>query len=505
MTIATPITADSGATTLPPVDVDLLIVGAGISGIGMAVHMQMHCPGKRVAMVEARAELGGTWDLFRYPGIRSDSDMFTLGFGFEPWRGDRAIADGGTIRRYLNQIVDDRGLRGQIRFGTRVLAADWDSAAARWTVTMAGADGQQRLTTRFLYMGSGYYDYEQGHDVAFPGRESFTGQIIHPQFWPQDADLAAKQVVVIGSGATAITLVPSIASTAAHVTMLQRTPSWYFIRPSRDWVANGLRRILPEETAYRLVRWKNITLQGFAFRRAMARPRQFGNMLMKPVRRALGGRFNPVDFTPPYNPWEQRICLVPDSDFFAAITAGQASIVTDRIDHFDAGGIVLASGQRLDADVIVTATGLKLAVAGKVAFRVDGRAVHWPDHIYYKNCMFSGLPNLAMVFGYVNASWTLRADLVADYICRVIRHMDASGAAIATPTLPGDSVDEAPLFAFSSGYLQRADGTLPKNGAAWPWQLSQDYRADKAAMAGPVDDGVLRLEPAPAPALHPIA
>ncbi|MDX8357685.1 NAD(P)/FAD-dependent oxidoreductase [Sphingopyxis terrae] len=479
-----------------PVDQDVLIVGAGLSGIGMAAHLQMHSPDRSFALVERRANLGGTWDLFRYPGIRSDSDMHTLGFVFEPWRHEKSIADGPSILEYLNRIVDERGIREHIRFNNKVVGADWDSAAARWTVTMEDDKGAVSTTTaRWLYLGSGYYDYDEPFDANFTGREDFAGQIIHPQFWPKDFDYSGKKVVVIGSGATAVTIVPSMADKAAHVTMLQRTPTWYAIRPAKDGFANFLRKVLPEKTAYRLTRFKNIRLQDIVFRRAREKPEKVADFLTKKLKQALGDRYDPVAFTPPYNPWDQRLCLVPDGDFFEAMKAGKASVVTDHIERFDKTGIQLKSGQHLDADVIITATGLKLAVAGKIPVRVDGEPVAWNEHFYYKACMFSNVPNFSVVFGYLNASWTLRADIVSEYVCRVLNHMRDAGTTVATPLLADPtSLTEENIFDFSSGYIQRALHIMPKNADKLPWRLSQNYVQDRIDMrTGPVDDGVLKF------------
>ncbi len=478
-----------------PVDQDVLIVGAGLSGIGMAAHLQMHSPDRSFALVERRANLGGTWDLFRYPGIRSDSDMHTLGFVFEPWRHEKSIADGPSILEYLNRIVDERGIREHIRFNNKVVGADWDSAAARWTVTMDDKGAVSTTTARWLYLGSGYYDYDEPFDANFTGREDFAGQIIHPQFWPKDFDYSGKKVVVIGSGATAVTIVPSMADKAAHVTMLQRTPTWYAIRPAKDGFANFLRKILPEKTAYRLTRFKNIRLQDIVFRRAREKPEKVADFLTKKLKQALGDRYDPVAFTPPYNPWDQRLCLVPDADFFEAMKAGKASVVTDHIERFDKTGIQLKSGQHLDADVIITATGLKLAVAGKIPVRVDGEPVAWNEHFYYKACMFSNVPNFSVVFGYLNASWTLRADIVSEYVCRVLNHMRDTGTTVATPLLADPtSLTEENIFDFSSGYIQRALHIMPKNADKLPWRLSQNYVQDRIDMrTGPVDDGVLKF------------
>ena len=477
-------------------DFDVLIVGAGISGIGMAAHMEMKSPGHSYAIVERRDNLGGTWDLFRYPGIRSDSDMHTLGFDFEPWKHEKSIADGPAILEYLNKIADERGIRQHIRFSHKVISADFREDEARWHVEMELADGSTtRLTANFVYLGSGYYDYDEPHDPGFELGE-FEGKVVHPQFWPEDLDYAGKKVVVIGSGATAVTIVPSISDKAAHVTMLQRTPTWMFARPAKDKIANTLRRFLPEKLAYKITRYKNIKMQDIAFKRARETPEKMKAMLSKGIEKALGPDYDKAAFTPPYNPWDQRICLVPDDDLFEAMKAGKASVVTDHIEGFEAGGIRLRSGDFLEADIIITATGLKLAGAGKIAISVNGEAVDFSQRFYYKGCMFSNVPNLSTVFGYINASWTLRADINSDYICRVLNEMRNKGSTIVTPVLTPAmeaQLEDEDIFAgFSSGYLQRAKGINPKNATQYPWRLNQEYVADRKLMASdPVDDGIL--------------
>lgn len=479
-------------------DFDVLIVGAGISGIGMAAHMRMKCPGRSFALVERRDNLGGTWDLFRYPGIRSDSDMHTLGFVFEPWRHEKSIADAPAILQYLDHIVDERDIRRHIRFGHKVIAADFDNATARWTVTVETGEGERkRITANWLYLGSGYYDYDEPFDPGFEFGE-FEGQVIHPQFWPEDLDYAGKRAVVIGSGATAVTIVPAMSEKAAHVTMLQRTPTWMFCRPAKDRFANVLRSWLPEKLAYRITRWKNVTLQDIGFKRARSRPEKVKAFLHRNIRKIMGKDFDLAPFTPPYNPWEQRVCLVPDDDLFTAIKQGRASVVTGRIAAFEKGGVRLEDGQHLPADIVVTATGLKLAIAGKIAISVDGAAVNFAERFYYKGCMFSNLPNLAVVFGYLNASWTLRADINSDYICRVLNAMDASGADIAVPVLASDhALEEDDIFDFSSGYIQRGKHIMPRNAVAYPWRLNQEYVLDRKRMqADPIEDGILAFRSA---------
>lgn len=483
-------------------DVDVLIVGAGISGIGMAAHMKMLCPDRSFAIIERRAQIGGTWDLFRYPGVRSDSDMHTLGFIFEPWKHEKSIADGPAILDYLNRIVDERDIRRDIRFESKVVSADFDGEAANWVVTLEGNDGQRsRVTAGWMYLGSGYYDYDKPYEAQFEGREDFKGEIIHPQFWPENLDYTGKRVVVIGSGATAVTIVPSMAAKAAHVTMLQRTPTWYGIRPARDAIANFLRKILPEELAYRITRWKNVRLQNIVFKRAKTKPEQVKQFLTKRIKEALGDKYDEKAFTPPYDPWDQRLCLVPDADLFEAIKAGKASVVTDHIDRFDATGIKLKSGKHLDADIIITATGLKMVMAGKIAISVDGVPVDFADRYYYKGAMFSNVPNLATVFGYLNASWTLRADINARYICNVLNAMKARGMEVAVPKLaPNHRLDDDDIYALSSGYIERARHLLPKSTSDMRWRLNQDYLRDVAWMrADPVEDGVLQFgHPRPA-------
>jgi monooxygenase len=482
-------------------DMDVAIIGAGISGIGMAVHLQQHCPDRSFALFERRPNLGGTWDLFRYPGIRSDSDMHTLGFVFEPWTEQKAIADGPNILAYLNRIADERGIRPKIRFENKILAVSWESGSARWTLDIEHGDGtRSTATANYLYVGAGYYDYDDPYNPNFPGRDSFKGEVIHPQFWPDNLDYAGKKVVVIGSGATAVTLVPNMADNssghgAAHVTMLQRTPTYYFIRPAEDGFANFLRRIMPDTWAYRLTRFKNVRLQNFAFKYARRKPEKMKEKLLKPLRETLGERMNNTDFQPPYNPWEQRLCLVPDNDLFEAMNDGRADVVTDHIERFTETGIQLTSGKHLDADIIITATGLKLAVAGKIAVTVDGQPIDWHNHFYYRGCMFSNVPNLATVFGYLNASWTLKADIVAAYTCRVLNHMRATDTDIALPQLLDKDANAAEVvFDFSSGYVQRALDYLPQNGVADPWRLNQDYLHDRGILLrGPVDDGTLRF------------
>ena len=475
---------------------DVLIVGAGLSGIGAAHHLQQRCPDKRFAIVEKRASIGGTWDLFRYPGVRSDSDMYTLGYAFRPWTDAQAIADGPSILRYIRATAEEAGIVAKIRFGHVVRRAEWSSADALWTVHGERVEDGAPVTwrARFLYVCSGYYRYDKGHRPEFAGEADFAGPVVSPQFWPEDLDVGGKRIVVIGSGATAVTLVPALASTAAHVTMLQRSPSYIVSRPRRDPIAQGLRRVLPERLAYAATRWKNVFLQAFFYRLARRRPEPFARRIVAMAEAQLGpGCDVGVHFTPRYRPWDQRLCLVPDGDLFDAIRSGRASVVTDTIDRFDADGIRLASGQRLDADIVVAATGLELNVLGDIALSVDGQARRANEAMVYKGMMLSDVPNLALCFGYVNASWTLKADLTAEFVCRLLRRMDRRAATIVVPRRdPAVAVE--PFLSFTSGYVQRASAILPKQGTRRPWQVHQNYFMDMLALRfGRIDDGVLRF------------
>ena len=475
-------------------EIDVLIVGAGISGISMAAHMKMMCPELSFTMLERRDKLGGTWDLFRYPGVRSDSDMHTLGFRFEPWIHEKAIAEAEAIRQYLHRVVGERGIDRHIRFGTRVIAADWRGDEARWHVTAEDAAGRHELTARFLYLASGYYDYDDPHDARLPGLEAFGGTVIHPQFWPEDLDYAGKRVVVVGSGATAVTIVPAMTDRAAHVTMLQRTPTWMAAGPSRDRLANGLRKWLPGWLAYWITRQKNIRLRHLFFTKARSEPDKVADFLSGLLKEELGEHYS-ADYQPPYAPWDQRLCLVPDSDFFESVKAGKAAIVTGGIETFEQDGVRLKSGEKLPADIVITATGLRLALGGKIAVSLDGEPVDWAERWFYRGCLFSNVPNLAIVFGYLNASWTLRADNNSDYVCRVLNRMADKRADVVLPYLPEDhAMEEADIIVFSSGYLQRARSVMPKSAATLPWRLNQNYLEDtRDFRKRPVDDGVLRF------------
>jgi cation diffusion facilitator CzcD-associated flavoprotein CzcO len=460
---------------------DVLIVGAGLSGIGAAWHLQDKCPGKSYAILEAREASGGTWDLFRYPGVRSDSDMYTLGYSFRPWKEAKAIADGPSILTYIREVANDHGIDKRIHYGHKVVAAAWSTPDARWTVEVeAGPDRvPRRFTCSFLWMCSGYYDYEAGYLPEFAGMDRFKGRIVHPQKWTDDIDYAGKRVVVIGSGATAVTLVPALATTAEHVTMLQRSPTYMVARPSQDQLANKLRRRLPLKLAYWATRWRNVLLGMYFYQMCKRKPDKVKSLLLGGVRQMLGPDYDiDTHFTPRYNPWDQRLCLVPDADFFRAIRRGKVSLVTDHIKSFTETGVKLKSGAELAADLIVTATGLMLVPLGKAKLSVDGRAVDPAKTFIYKGMMYSDVPNLASVFGYTNASWTLKADLVCEYVCRLINHMDRGGYRQCTPRNGDPTLAEEPWVNFSSGYIQRALSLQPKQGSKRPWKLYQNYALD---------------------------
>jgi len=479
---------------------DAIIVGAGLSGIGAAVHLQNDFPGRRFTILESRGAIGGTWDLFRYPGVRSDSDMFTLGYAFKPWTDAKSLADGPAIRRYIVETAVEHGLDHQIRFGHQVLRADWSSADARWTLEIAhapdatGATRRSRISCNFLLACSGYYRYSEGHAPEFAGATDFNGRIVHPQFWPADLDYAGKRVVVIGSGATAVTLVPEMAKTAAHVTMLQRSPTYVLSLPARDKIANALRRRLPGMLAYRLTRTKNIAVAMLFFRLSRRWPAKVKKNLIGMVRQALGPTHDvATHFTPRYDPWDQRVCFVPDGDLFESLKSGQAEVVTDHIDRFTATGIRLQSGRDLPADIVVSATGLTLNLLGDVAFSIDGQALDLSQTLGYKGMMFSGVPNLIYTFGYTNASWTLKADLTANYASRLFAHMDKHGLAVATP-VRGAGIETRPFLDFSSGYVQRATAFMPKQGSKAPWRLYQNYLLDLLTLRyRRIADGTLKL------------
>lgn len=480
--------------------IDVMIVGAGLSGIGAACHLTRSCPNRSYAILERRARLGGTWDLFRYPGVRSDSDMHTLGYAFKPWLAKEAIADGPAILSYLHETAHTYGVEEKIRFNHQLVSASWDSEHSQWTLEVEVQSAQRlKLTCNFLVMCAGYYDYAQGHTPDFPGVESFGGTVVHPQHWPEDLDYSDKKVVVIGSGATAVTLVPAMAKTAARVTMLQRSPTYIAAMPRVDRVALALRAVLPEAAAYALIRRKNIGFQQFVYGLAQKRPAWMKRQLLKRTRRALGAKVD-VDrhFSPTYNPWVQRLCVAPDGDFFKSIKSGDAHVVTDTIKSFMPDGIELNSGQHLDADIIITATGLKLNVLGDVALSVDGTAVDLGQTYAYKGLAYAGVPNLCSVFGYVNASWTLRSDLICQYVCRVLNHMDEHQKTRCVPRLSkadGDMAARPFVDGFTPGYLTRIMSRLPNQGDRAPWLNTQNYQHDVEQMSrAPIDDGVMRFD-----------
>jgi monooxygenase len=489
-------------TSTPPdpnCPLDVLIVGAGLSGIGAAHHLQRRCPDHRYAIVEARNSLGGTWDLFRYPGIRSDSDMYTLGYDFKPWKQAKAIADGPAILQYIRETADEAGITPHIRFGQAVRSAAWNSADACWTVQVeqVATGDVSSLRARFLYLCGGYYSYAGGHRPVFDGEADFAGRVVEPQRWPADLDHAGRRVVVIGSGATAVTLVPEMAKTAAHVTMLQRSPTYIVSRPSVDAIAQRLNRWLPSGLAYAITRWKNVLVGRFYYRLARRRPALVKQRIVEMAAQALGPQVDvATHFTPRYNPWDQRVCVVPDGDLFQQIRSGRASVVTDTVARFTPTGLRLASGAELAADIVVVATGLKLNVLNDVVITVDGRPVDAGQAMSYKGMMLSDVPNLAMAFGYTNASWTLKADLTAGYVCRLLRHMRRHGHTSAMPRRD-PTVPAQPFLSFTSGYVQRAAGLLPQQGLRKPWQVHQSYLADLLTIRfDRLADGVMQFGPA---------
>jgi monooxygenase len=481
--------------------VDVLIVGAGLSGVGAGCHLTRRCPEKSFVILEGRERMGGTWDLFRYPGVRSDSDMYTLGYSFRPWRDAKAIADGPDILNYIRDTAAEFGVDKKIRYGHRVRRATWSSEDALWTVEAetGGEKGLVRFTCNFLYTCTGYYDYASGYTPEWPGVERFRGRVVHPQKWPEDLDYEGKRVVVIGSGATAVTLVPAMAASAAHVTMLQRSPTYVASMPAEDRIANWLRRRLPERAAYALARWKNVLLGMFFYNLARRRPDIFKRMIAKGNRKQLGPDFDLKHFTPQYDPWDQRLCLAPNADIFRAIRGGRASVVTDHIEAFTETGLQLKSGGRLDSDIIVTATGLVLKLMSGMQLSVDGVAVDLPRTLVYKGMMFDEVPNYAFAIGYTNASWTLKCDLTAEYVCRLLKHMDAHGYARCMPRVNDPEVKGEPIIDFTSGYVRRALDTLPRQGSKTPWRLHQNYVRDLSMLRyGRVEDGAMEFEPAPA-------
>lgn len=473
---------------------DVIIIGAGISGIGAAVHLKTHCPGKSFAVLEGRGAIGGTWDLFRYPGIRSDSDMHTLGYNFKPWKKPKAIADGHTIRAYVQETAEEYGIVPHIRFKHLVRRLSWSSADSLWTVEAAHEGRAVSFTARYVILCSGYYRYSAGYTPEFAGLPRFKGTLIHPQLWPEDLDYTGKRVIVIGSGATAVTLVPAMADKAAHVTMLQRSPTYIVSLPAADAVANWLRKHLPLSLAYRLTRLKNMALQLIYFTAARAFPEQTRKRFLDLIREQLGPDYDLAHFTPRYKPWDERLCVIPDNDLFEAIKAGKVSIVTDHIDTFTEAGLKLRTGREIEADIIITATGLELQFAGGAEVRVDERPIDIGKSVLYKGIMFSGVPNMAFVFGYTNASWTLRADLLAEYFCRMINFMDARDYVEAKPKEPDSTMPVKPLGNLTSGYFKRAEDLLPREGLKGPWRNPQNYVFDIFRFRfGAIDDDILEF------------
>lgn len=491
-------------------DVDVLVVGAGISGIGAAWHLRQQCPGQRIAVLEGRSGIGGTWDLFRYPGIRSDSDMHTLGFGFRPWREARAIADGPSILDYLKDTVNESALAPFIHFARRVVAAAWDGEQQRWLLDVRHNDEHETWTTRFLHVCSGYYDYEQPHVPQFEGIEDFAGTCVHAQHWPDDLDYADQRVVVVGSGATAVTLVPAMAPTARRVTMVQRSPTWIVSMPAVDRLAETLRRNLPAKWAYTLTRIKNIAFQRYLYHRTRVAPDKVAAELLRRARRSLGPDVD-VDkhFTPAYAPWDQRLCLVPDSDLFRALRGGKAHVVTGDIERFETDGLRMKDGELVAADLVVLATGLRLKLLGGIEFTVDGEPVDFASRYSYKGMMVEGVPNMLHTFGYINASWTLRVDLNARFLCRLVETMEQRRVEQVTPRLRPEDADMVPrpwIDGFSSGYVQRSIHLFPRQGDHDPWRNTQNYLLDRRLVGrGSLDDGALVFGPPPATARAPDA
>jgi cation diffusion facilitator CzcD-associated flavoprotein CzcO len=495
---------------MAPEHFDVLIMGAGLSGIDAGYHLQKLCPNKSYIILEQRERIGGTWDLFRYPGIRSDSDMLTMGYSFRPWTNPKAISPGDDIRDYIAATARDEGIDRNIRFRHEIKRASWSSQEAKWTVEAVhkspdGRDEPLTLTCNFLFSCAGYYRYSAGYLPEFPNASRFKGRMIHPQAWPEDLDYAGKRVVIIGSGATAVTLVPAMARTAGHVTMLQRSPTYIISAPEKDRIANWLRRVLPAMWAYRLSRWKNVAFMTYFYQFSQRFPNFVKKGLLKKVRKQLGPACDvETDFTPRYKPWEQRMCLVPDADMFQAIKSDRASVVTDHIETFTEKGILLKSGKELEADIIVTATGLVMQAFGGIELSVDGRPVDPGKTLAYKGVMMSGIPNLASVFGYINASWTLKADLICNYVCRLLNFMDRKGVRQVTPKDHGESAAASFVENFTPGYIERALANWPKQGSKSPWRVYQNYIRDTISLKWTsVDNGALDFSNPPQASTNP--
>lgn len=478
--------------------IDILIVGAGISGIGLAVHLSKHCPQRQFDIIERRESFGGTWDFFKYPGIRSDSDMSTFGFNFKPWQKANVLADGASIKGYLLEVLDEYKLKEKIHFQHRVLAANYDSTQKKWVVEIEDANQKKQTWIANFVLGcTGYYNYDQGFQPNFPNQQAFKGQLIHPQFWPADLQYAGKKVVIIGSGATAITLVPALAKGGAeHVTMLQRSPTYIASVPSIDFVYDKMRKVLPEDLAYKLTRARNIGMQRGIYALAQKQPKLLRKLLLKSIEMQLKGKVDMKHFTPSYNPWDQRLCVVPDGDLFKILRSGQASIETDQIEQFTEKGILLKSGQHLDADIIVSATGLEIQILGGIKAMIDGKPMDTSKHMLYQGIMVSDVPNIAMIIGYINASWTLKVDIAAEYICRLINYMDKNG--YDEVIAQGDQtelMEDTVMGSLSSGYIARAVDVMPKQGKHAPWNVTNNYLADRKVLKNArFDDSVLKFE-----------
>ncbi|ENU21235.1 hypothetical protein F994_00231 [Acinetobacter bohemicus ANC 3994] len=478
--------------------IDILIVGAGISGIGLAVHLSKHCPQRQFDIIERRESFGGTWDFFKYPGIRSDSDMSTFGFNFKPWQKANVLADGASIKGYLLEVLDEYKLKEKIHFQHRVLAANYDSTQKKWLVEIEDANQKKQTWIANFVLGcTGYYNYDQGFQPNFPNQQAFKGQLIHPQFWPADLQYAGKKVVIIGSGATAITLVPALAKGGAeHVTMLQRSPTYIASVPSIDFIYDKMRKVLPEDLAYKLTRARNIGMQRGIYALAQKQPKLLRKLLLKSIEMQLKGKVDMKHFTPSYNPWDQRLCVVPDGDLFKILRSGQASIETDQIEQFTEKGILLKSGQHLDADIIVSATGLEIQILGGIKATIDGKPMDTSKHMLYQGIMVSDVPNMAMIIGYINASWTLKVDIAAEYICRLINYMDKNG--YDEVIAQGDQtelMEDTVMGSLSSGYIARAADVMPKQGKHAPWNVTNNYLADRKVLKNArFDDGVLKFE-----------
>lgn len=477
--------------------VDILIVGAGISGIGLAAHLSKHCPQRSFEIIERRESIGGTWDLFKYPGIRSDSDMSTFGFNFKPWKKESVLADGASIKNYLAEVVDEFKLQSKIHFQHRVLSANYDSTTCKWSVEIEDAHGKKQIWIANFVLGcTGYYNYDQGFQPEFPNQTAFNGEFIHPQHWPENLNYIGKKVVIIGSGATAITLVPAmVKGGAGHVTMLQRSPTYIASVPSVDFIYSKMRKYLPEEVAYKLTRARNIGMQRGIYALAQKQPKLLKSLLLKSVQLQLKGKVDMKHFTPNYEPWDQRLCVVPDGDLFRILREGQASVATDQIETFTETGIQLKSGQHLDADIIVSATGLNIQILGGIQATMDGQPIDTSQHMLYRGIMVSDIPNMALIIGYINASWTLKVDIAAEYICRLLNYMDQQGyAQVIAQGDQSELLQDTVMGSLSSGYIARAADVMPKQGKHAPWKVSNNYLADRKELKqASFEDGVLKF------------